>query len=203
MKTTDGKALKQWKYPLKCEYCQAPFGVQYPSHLGRRFCGPKCAKLNHCYNGGWAQHMRKHNPMRKAASRKKMRETLLRIKHRPKIRGGNGRPAPKAQVKLMEILALVFPEQTIRIEYAVPIPQSSRTNFPSHYKIDCAIPALKIAVEADGPSHQVIARMKKDRKKDAKLRRLGWRVFRFQNEIILSNPLKVLETLKLRGTTTT
>lgn len=53
---------------------------------------------------------------------------------------------------------------------------------PTHYKIDIANEALKIAIEVDGQSHQSFQRREQDARKDAFLRGLGWIVLRYTNK---------------------
>jgi len=47
--------------------------------------------------------------------------------------------------------------------------------------VDLAWPDRKLALEIDGSSHRMRARLAQDRKKDAVLEQLGWRVFRVSN----------------------
>ena len=66
-----------------------------------------------------------------------------------------------------------------------PLSLGPRTpGYPTHYKIDLALPERKIAVEVDGFSHG--SRRDQDEKKEAKLRSLGWIVLRFSNRDILT-----------------
>jgi very-short-patch-repair endonuclease len=67
--------------------------------------------------------------------------------------------------------------------------------YPTHYKIDVAIPGIKLAVEADGSSHFGEKRRKSDLRKDAFLTGLGWKVLRFSNRMILKRPHQVLSEL--------
>lgn len=52
---------------------------------------------------------------------------------------------------------------------------------PTHYSLDVANEALKIAVEVDGGSHVALAVRARDKRKDEFLRSRGWKVFRFTN----------------------
>ena len=70
----------------------------------------------------------------------------------------------------------------------------------NHYKADIANPALKIAVELDGFSHNSPKSRALDAKKEAILSALGWRVFRFSNQQILTDMDSAL--LLLRSSTT-
>ena len=55
--------------------------------------------------------------------------------------------------------------------------------YPTCYKVDCGNRRLRIAIEADGLSHNY--RRELDAKKDAKLASLGWTVLRFSNQQIV------------------
>jgi very-short-patch-repair endonuclease len=48
--------------------------------------------------------------------------------------------------------------------------------------VDFGNPEKKIAIEVDGQSHRTVLGHYRDSKKDAKLKELGWRVFRITNE---------------------
>jgi very-short-patch-repair endonuclease len=70
-------------------------------------------------------------------------------------------------------------------EYALSLGRL-KAGYPTHYKIDCANPPRKFAIEVDGNSHHVETRKVEDAKKEAMLRSLGWTVLRFWNEEILN-----------------
>lgn len=71
------------------------------------------------------------------------------------------------------------------------------------YRIDFAYVALLIAIEIDGPGHDVPKVQAKDRRRDAFLRSLGWAVLRFREERVAYAPGGVLrevrEALEARG----
>lgn len=170
------------------------------SRLGRGYCSRECSKAYQAKvssktmartNEKYAsERMIKNNPMRLESARSKMRQTLLDMNHKPKIRGGNGAPATQAEVKLMELLGpLGFVEQ-FAIATGMP-----RGVGPGHYKIDCANVAFKIAVEADGFSHTSLKRKASDHRKDEFLRGKGWTVHRFTNAMILDEPMTVMSII--------
>ena len=133
--------------------------------------------------------MTERNPMHREEVRQKVSDSLQRIGHRPKQRGGNGRGPTEAEAKLLELLGpFGFTLQTV-------VPTGHSSFYPSHYKIDCGNAALQIAVEADGLSHGAKSRQAQDAKKDAFLAGRGWRVFRFTNQVILEKPWVVLSTI--------
>jgi very-short-patch-repair endonuclease len=66
---------------------------------------------------------------------------------------------------------------------------------PSHYKIDVANEALKIAIEVDGVSHGMLTRQEQDRKKERFLRRCGWTVLRFSNQDVMERLGECVQTV--------
>lgn len=54
---------------------------------------------------------------------------------------------------------------------------------------------LKLAIEADGGSHNSIERQAQDAKKDELLRSLGWTVLRFTNQQILMETEKTMQVI--------
>lgn len=53
--------------------------------------------------------------------------------------------------------------------------------YPNAYKADLACPEKMIVIEVDGGSHGTLARQAEDKKKDALLAQLGWKVLRVSN----------------------
>lgn len=73
--------------------------------------------------------------------------------------------------------------------------------YPTHYKLDLALPGAMLGVECDGYSHG--SRRDLDHKKDAKLAALGWTVLRFSNREILDSTDSVVALIMSRCTTST
>jgi len=136
----------------------------------RMTCGQSCAK-------------RLKNPMHNESSRGKMRETLLKIGHKPKLRGGNGRGMTYAQQNVLHALGQ---DSGWVAEFVLTTKKSTKEGYPHHYKLDLANAHLMVAIELDGMSHFALKRKEQDRKKDALLRSLGWKVLRLKNEEALS-----------------
>jgi hypothetical protein len=199
---------------VPCTVCGGPAdlsGHRQAQHAktGRAYCSRQCsdsyrasvssktmAATNRNHAAG---RMKARNPMADPETRQKMAATLRSIGHRPAQRGGNGKPPPLPEVVLAELLrAFGFQPQC-----AVPTGAKRGSGLPPSYKVDVGNPALRIAVEADGPSHSG-HRKDLDRKRDACLRGLGWIVLRFSNAEILATPWTVLSTtLKSMGCTHT
>lgn len=151
------------KYPNGTPRSQAE--SQFKS---RMTCGQSCAK-------------KLKNPMHSESSREKMRETLLRIGHKPIIQGGNGRGMTLPQRTFL----LALGEEWVT-EFVLTTKKSTKEGYPHHYKLDLANVRLKVAIELDGMSHCVIKRKEQDHKKDCLVRSLGWKVLRLKNKEAMS-----------------
>lgn len=127
------------------------------------------------------QRMLAHPSMDNPESRQKMIDTLKRIGHKPRIRGGNGTGPTAAE----QILLSMLPNSINN--YPVKTGKSHHSGYPQHYKVDVALPGIKLAVEADGSSHAACKRQFQDLKKTALLTELGWTVVRLSNRRILKN----------------
>ena len=126
----------------------------------QRFCSVSCSK-------------KMCNPMFVEQTKEKMRQSLLRIKHRPIKRGGNGHyTAPQLHMK--EMLG-----QEWELEYAISL-GGRLHGYPTCYKVDLGNTSTKTAIEIDGKSHYGKRKIL-DKKKDNMLATLGWKVFRFSN----------------------
>lgn len=65
------------------------------------------------------------------------------------------------------------------------------------YRIDLALPTYKIAIECDGKAYHSTPEQKAhDRRKNAYLRKHGWKVLRFSGRMIHRNLPKVLARIK-------
>ena len=190
-----------------CNTCGAPSDMSQKHRrdmlrsTGRSYCSPECAKAYHAKissatmaatNRRYASaRMKTNNPMRHDEIRERMRGTLLRIGHKPVTQGGNGRPATKAEQRLLDL----FVHEGFSLQCIVPVGLGMGNGWPTHYKIDCGSWDLKIAIEADGPSHSTPSRRDQDRRKDAFLTGKGWIVFRFTNQMILEQTETVRSTV--------
>jgi hypothetical protein len=130
--------------------------------------GERMARTNRAHASA---RMKANNPMAREGSREKMKATLAEIGHKPHIRRGNGHPPTQPQQRLADFLgweteAVIAPKDGER---------------PYHYRMDVAHPAMKVGIEVDGSSHCSLARQASDRRKEERLRSLGWLLFRFSN----------------------
>lgn len=65
------------------------------------------------------------------------------------------------------------------------------------YRIDLALPAYKIAIECDGRAyHSTPEQRAHDRRKDAYLRKHGWKVLRFSGRMIYRDLPKVIARIE-------
>lgn len=67
------------------------------------------------------------------------------------------------------------------------------------YRLDFAIPSLKLAIEVDDPSHTGKAKKLKDKQRTAKLEAKGWKVVRCTNAEALSDPQAAVERMLRDG----
>lgn len=149
---------------------------------GRAYCSDACrdawvdrdrsARMTRTNQAHASARMTRSNPMSKQATRDKMAATLRRIRHRPRLRGGNGTPVPEPQRRLAEYLG--WPTEVI-----IAPGDGER---PYHYKADIAHPSMKVLAEVDGASHSSQARRASDQRRDERLASLGWLTFRFSNQ---------------------
>lgn len=115
--------------------------------------------------------MKERNPMGNPDSVEKMKATLKRIGHKPRLRHGNGHGLTEPQRVLSEFLG--WPTE-------IPITVGDG-EFPSAYSADIAHPTMKVLVEVDGTSHSSRVVRESDRRRDARLASIGWLTFRFSN----------------------
>lgn len=75
-------------------------------------------------------------------------------------------------------------------QHVVPLPGGSA------YRIDFAYPAVKLAIEIDGPHHRLPENRARDLRRDRRLRAMGWTVVRFDQEAVLYRPDVVLLAIR-------
>lgn len=82
-------------------------------------------------------------------------------------------------------------------QHVVPLPGGG------HFRLDFAYVETKLAIEVDGPHHQLPEVQAADARRDARLERLGWKVLRFPEQVVAYAPWVVvgaiLEELRERG----
>jgi len=119
------------------------------------------------------ERIRQLNPMKDEETRKKVSQILRAMNHKPSVRGGNGTGMTVYQEYMKGLLSGSWIQ-----EFAISLGKRKQ-GYPTHYKVDLGNPELKIAIEVDGYSHY--SRKDEDKKKDAMLDSLGWKVLRFWN----------------------
>jgi len=157
-----------------CPHCGIVFRPKILGKTGKYVPERVWNKRIYCSISCKAKH---NNPMSAAENRRKMRDTLLRIKHAPITRGGNGRLLPLPQLALLHALG-----EGWRAELAVITGAGHRNGvYPNCYKLDIGNEETKIGIELDGGTH-CGKRLLEDQKKDDLLKSLGWKVLRITNE---------------------
>lgn len=63
------------------------------------------------------------------------------------------------------------------------------------YRLDFALPTLKLAIEVDDPSHTAKAKRAKDKERTKRLLAKGWRVVRCTNKEALTDPRGAVERM--------
>lgn len=63
------------------------------------------------------------------------------------------------------------------------------------YRLDFAIPSLRLAIEVDDPSHTAKKKRAADKQRTAKLEKAGWRVVRTTNAEVLADPARALKKM--------
>ncbi len=153
-----------------CQCCGAEFFPWF--HNGRPMRESDWNRKKYCS----ISCLRKvENPMFQEKTRRKVQETLRRIHYRPTVIGGNGRAMPVPQYLLSEMLHA-------ETEYSVTTTARQRQEGASNcYKLDVAIPFLRLGIQLDGVSHFT----KKIRRTDKRIRKwlaeLGWSVLHVSN----------------------
>jgi len=159
-------------------------------------------------NGGWSEHMKKihrmnphlskrtsermkkKNPMMNPESLKKMKEKL---KGRTFLsRGGNGQITPQQEL-LHQMLGDGWEMELPILTESVKMLFKS---LPPCYKVDIGNPNLKISIEIDGKSHKTKKWKYLDKRKTKILNSLGWKVLRFWNEEVMTNPQMCIQKIQ-------
>ena len=163
------------------------------ARTGRAYCSDQCkrgvksriaaqnmAATNRRFKSEILERMTDRNPMRDAEIRSRVSATLRAMDWKPCVRGGNGHPPPIPQQLLADLLG--WPTEVI-------LPTKGRhLGFLTHYKLDVANVALRIAIEVDGGSHGSRKIQIADQKKSDFLTGNGWIVLRFTNSEVLVDP---------------
>lgn len=176
--TACGQEFKPWI--KKDENGKVTSAQPEPSWRKQNFCSIKCAK--------------RFSPTAlDAQARKKISDTLKKIKHQPIKRGGNGQLLPLPQLALLHALGVGWVA-----EHPIKTNAGHRNGvYPNAYKVDIANPEKMIAIELDGGSHGPLVRQAQDQKKTDLLVSLGWSVYRVTNEraLHLYTTFKSVDTL--------
>lgn len=118
------------------------------------------------------------NPMNSKSVREKASRKLLSMKHKPRLRGGNGHGPTVCETLLLQQLGADWINNFVV--------KTGPGILPNHYKIDVANPSMKIAIEVDGTSHSSQKVKQADARKQNFLTEKGWIVLRFSNRQILN-----------------
>jgi hypothetical protein len=106
-------------------------------------------------------------------------------------RGGNGHYTKEQLI----IFGLLYEKDSIwELECPAITGHSTRdkSGYPPVYKLDIGHSQLKIGLEIDGEGHNQNWVKLKDKKKEEKLKELGWKILRFTNQEVMKDPSKVI-----------
>ena len=134
-----------------------------------RFCSISCAK-------------KVENPMFRPEVVQKVSDTLREIGHKPAIHGGNGTYLTLPQERIADALG-----EMAETEYPVSTTRHQRAEGASScYKLDVAIPYLRLGIQLDGGSHLSRKIRESDRNTRRWLAELGWSVLHISNSKALA-----------------
>jgi hypothetical protein len=170
-------------------------------------CSRSCArKRYHALNPGTSYFLRmpaqeRGRPTgttRTPEQRAHISRVLKAMGHRPQIRKGNGTGMTPCE----KLVSAALPAGW---EWNFPVALGKRRpGYPTNYKLDFAHPQRKVGLEVDGSSHSTRARQEQDRRKEQRLKALGWSVLRISNAQVKSlystSKLKEHLTTLLAGT---
>ena len=182
-----------------CVICQKEIQPKpYKGWKPGRLCGSKECKgklSRQTIRNTFAKHdgqitkYRTSNGMHNPKVRELVSTKLRAMGWKPPVRGGNGKGPTTTQLALAAALGW-------DMEVAIPTKQPrSEGVYPSCYKVDIGNNTLKVAIEVDGNSHNVLKRKAQDVKKDEFLRSIGWTVLRFTNKQVAGHLEDCVQTV--------
>jgi hypothetical protein len=113
--------------------------------------------------------------------RKKVSDSHKASGCRPVQQGGNGRGLTEPQAAILSW----FPFMVAEYPVTWGVYKDGRA---AYSVLDLADVDLRINIEADGASHRTLKARKRDLARDARLARVGWRVYRVSNEDVQLHP---------------
>ncbi len=177
-KTLKGKfkgeksSLYREKAVKVCKYCGKEFKVHQYRKNTANHCSIRCSKLD-----------------TSEKTRKQIAESIRKLqKENPKIHP-NYILAQKGHVTAIEKL---IKEELTRRKLKFEIQHRVLS-----YWIDFAFPNIKLAVECDGERwHSTEEQILRDKKRDERLKNVGWTVLRFKDKEIITNTKKVIDKIE-------
>jgi very-short-patch-repair endonuclease len=158
------------KISIKCEQCGASF-VVYPSLAHVQFCSYECARANRrgkTYLELYGAERELEVKQKLASARSRQSQNFMT------------RPVLTLLSSLIPLLG--EPE----IEYQIGV-----------YTVDICYPSLYVVIEVDGNYwHNFPFGLARDKRKTQFLEELGWKVFRYWEKDILSDPVAIATEIK-------
>ena len=200
----------------KCYWCKKIFYIRPCGKVSkmRKFCSKRCCaqwrvnriewRKNHSQAmkgkiGYWrgkkrpdiSLRMKLYNPMFNPITLEKMKKSM---KGKTFLaRGGNGQITIPQKI-LWEKLKL--PKKSLEYPILTKDVKHLFKSVPNCYKVDIAIPKIKLAIEVDGMTHKLKKWKFLDKRKTEILNKLGWKVLRFWNQEIIENLPKVIKEIQ-------
>jgi hypothetical protein len=137
-----------------------------------------------------SQRMKLNNPMSNPETIEKMRLKL--IGRTFLSRGGNGK-LTEPQLILSKLLG---DEWELELPILTNSVKEKFKSLPPSYRVDIGHRILKISIEIDGRTHEQKKWKFLDKRKTEVLNSLGWRVLRFWNKEVMTNPEICLQKIQ-------
>lgn len=210
--------------------CNGKWILSQPQFRAALYTPERSKRLSELHKKWWAaspafraassRRMKENNPSRHPIHSKKLRARHAEVMRAPETRKRLSENAKKRGAKFpvrydvrmgptkAEAAVLAMSPGEGFWNHKVLTRKKRGSGYPNYYKIDIGFPDIKLAVEADGPSHSRLTAQPKDARKTKFLTALGWKVVRFSNRKILFHTATVKAELqsiisKLKATTPT
>jgi hypothetical protein len=180
-KRKTGKGVAAW-WRSHPEACQAA-----AIRLSRRNKGPEFLAANAGKKGGlreWTPEQRQAQSIRAKQQMEREQLTGLYRNNAGLTSAFLGKGVPTLTCKRIEKWLTEFGIKGLVLEHCI-----------GRYFIDIALPSKRLAVEIDGPWHTRPKQIKSDKRKDRRLRSIGWSVKRFPVSIRKWNLRAIAEFL--------
>jgi hypothetical protein len=137
-----------------------------------------------------SERMKKNNPMSNPENIEKMRQKL--IGRTFLSRGGNGKITPQQE----QLFNLLGEGWIMELPVLTEGYTGKEKSLPNCYKVDIGNPILKLLIEIDGRTHTTKKWKYLDKRKTEILTSLGWKILRFWNKEVTTNPMGCVQKIQ-------